>query len=314
MDNAELDKIWKRQKEFHELLHGKVENIDVKQQLTKELILHLISECDEVLNSINWKMHRKSNKIVNKDNLKEELIDVFKYWLNISLIWDLSPEDFVNEFYRKSEVVEQRYHQEKQLDLVNDEKIIGVDIDGVLADYPKGFLNFIEKETGIKLNIVLKKYFLFDEVGKIIGTEKVKELKHKFRSSGEKRNLEVINNAKEGLNYLKQQGYTIVLLSARPVKQYNRIFPDTIEWLQKNNLVYDAILWDEKKEERILKEFPKMNFMIEDVLENANKVAEENYKVFLINTSYNQGETNQNVVRINDWIDLIKKLKEEKNG
>lgn len=306
----ELRKIWKRQKEFNVLLGNVGQNIKQKEALTKEFILHLITEAVEVLNEINWKIHRKKeydkiNPIIDY-NLKEELIDVYKYLLSIMQFWDMSPEEFVEEFHRKSNVVEQRYKQEKEINLLKTKKVIGIDIDGVLADYPKSFIDFAEKETGMKFN--LKTYNIADELNKILGNKKGDAIKHKYRMTGQKRFIDVIPGAKQALHKLSKK-YKIVLLSARPVKKYKRIFPDTIEWLKNNNLKYDAILWDANKEEKVIKEFPHMQFMVEDVREHANKLAREGYKVYLIGKYYNKGITNKKVIRVKSWEEIINDLR-----
>ena len=272
----ELKKIWKKQRDFNKnFVDFDNLTLEEKQKWTKEYALHLFSEFDEVLREINWKMHRSKSINVERQNLVEELVDVFKYWCSIIQVWDISPEEFINEFDRKSLVVEQRYKQEMQLNLLEDKNIIGIDIDGVIADYPNSFIRFIEKNTGKDLSgFVMKRYALYDDLGAYIGDkELLKELKHKYRVSGEKRYINVIPGAQETIKTLKEKGFTIVLLTARPYKKYPRIFADTIEWLNKNNIIYDAIIWDENKEERILKEFPGMKFMLEDCFENAVKIS-----------------------------------------
>lgn len=60
----ELREIWKRQKKFNKMLNNSPRNIEEKESLTKEFILHLITEATELLNEINWKMHRE--KIYNE--------------------------------------------------------------------------------------------------------------------------------------------------------------------------------------------------------------------------------------------------------
>jgi len=302
----DLKKIWKRQLKFNKnFFDFDKSNIEEKQQMTKEIILHLISEADEVLNETNWKMHRKKALAVREDRLREEIIDVFKYWLTLAQIWKISPEDFLEEFERKSNVVEQKYKQEFDLSIIDDKNVVGIDIDGVLAEYPKGFLNFIKDETGINLNNEeIKTYNLYDAVGEIVGADKMKKLKHKFRAEGHKRNLPVIPGAQEGLKRLRDQGKTIILLSARPYKEYPRIFGDTIDWLNKNNFDFDAIIWDEEKEEKIIKEFPNMKFMVEDNGNNALKIAQAGYKVYLINKTYNQGAVHKNIIRVDGWDEI----------
>lgn len=303
----ELKKIFERQEKFtKEVIKKRLKGLD-KQAITKEYALHLISEVDEVLKEINWKINKRDLIKVNEENLREEIIDVFKYLLSIANVWEISPEDFVKEFHRKSEVVEQKWHQDFELDLLEDENVVAVDIDGVLAAYPEGFINFVEKETGKKIDIVLDDYNLYDACEEIIGREDLKELKHRFRAEGEKRFLPAVKDSVAGMQLLREKGYKIVLLSARPVKKYPRIFADTIEWLKKNKFEYDAIMWDEHKEDRIAREFPKLKFMVEDNYDNAIKVAKTN-RVILLDKTYNGGKYNKNVQRVHGWDSIIKKL------
>jgi uncharacterized HAD superfamily protein len=134
----------------------------------------------------------------------------------------------------------------------------------------------------------------------------MKELKHEFRKSGELKNVGVFPGAKVFLNTLRNKDYKIVLLSARPYKKYRRIFADTQEWLSENGLVHDAILWDEDKMDRLIREFGEDNveFFIEDNLENANSISKTT-NVYLINKSYNKGKINENVIRVNSLKEVL---------
>ncbi len=302
----ELNDIWKDQKEFNKNFID-IEKMSKKEkvQQTKEYVLHLNSECDELLREMAWKVHRKQNTEIIESNLLEEVIDIFKYWLSIMQLWGFKPEDFVDEYYRKSSVVEQRYKQELQLDFESD-RIVGVDIDGVLADYPYHFVNFINEKIGT--NYKPEDITTYDLYYGCLGlpVQIVKNLKDEFRQSGQNRYIPLIKGAKDFLKELQEDGYRIVLLSARPYKKYKRIFADTQEWLKKNKLVHDAILWDEDKCERLIREYGKDNvkFFIEDHLGNANSIAKIS-KVYLINKPYNQGKTHKNVLRVDDLQEVL---------
>jgi NTP pyrophosphatase (non-canonical NTP hydrolase) len=69
-------------------------------------------ELGEVLNEINYKQH-KQNKVVDRDHLIEELIDTFKYYLNILLMWGVTPDEFLTKFKTKSQKVLQLFEQNK---------------------------------------------------------------------------------------------------------------------------------------------------------------------------------------------------------
>ena len=305
-----LQEIWQRQREFNKnfIDFDKLDDAE-RQKWTKEMILHLSDETHELLREIKWKMHRQQNFQVNRNNLLEEWIDVYKYWLTIGQIWNITPEEFINTFEQKSEVVEQRYKQEYKLKLLKDENVVAIDIDGVLAKYPESFIQFVNIKTGKDFSgVELNSYNLYEVLSEKLDFNTIKKLKHEYRNSGEKKYLPIIEGAIEATKKLKKKGYTIVLLSSRPYKQYPRIFSDTIYWLKNNNFIYDAIIWGEKKEEKIMDEFPNMKFMIEDLLENANKVANRGYKVFLLDKSYNQGKTNNGVKRVENWKEVLQNV------
>jgi uncharacterized HAD superfamily protein len=261
-----------------------------------------------MLGEINWKVHRPHDKPINRKNLVEQLVDIFKYWNSIVQFWDVSPSEFIDEFNRKSEVVEQRFKQEKHLHLIDDKFVVCIDIDGVLADYPNYFIKFVEGETGIKFgDLKIRSPNITDVLGEVLpgGREAVRALKHKYRMDGYKRTIPVVAGAAEVLQRMKTAGLTIVLLSARPYKIYPRIFADTIEWLKVNSMPYDAIIWDENKEERMLKQLPNMMVMFEDNAKNALDVASAGKKVYLIDRTYNRGVVHDNITRFGGWGDIV---------
>ena len=299
-----MEYLWDDQKEFNSIFID-YENLTQKDKinLIKENALLLVDEIMEMVNETNWKAHRKNKEHFIESNLKEEWIDIFKYWLSMGLIWGFDPYDFLLEYDRKSAVVKQRYKQEKQLEFEAN-RIVGVDIDGVLAAYPEHFLDFVNRKMNTNYKVEeLSSYNIYEALD--LPNEVTKELKDEFRQSGEKRYIPVLDEAKWFLKTLKKNNYQIVLLSARPYKKYRRIFADTKEWLEKNGLVYDAILWDEDKCSRLIKEFGEnsVEFFVEDNLSNANSVA-NTAKVYLLNKSYNQGETKKNIVRIDKLSDI----------
>lgn len=111
----QLKKMWKRQKSFTDKVNKKPESIKEQEFLTKDICLALMVETTEVLNLINWKTHRKSIKIIDRDMIKEEMIDCWKYLLTMLQIWQITPKEFIEEFNKKSLIVEQRLINESKL-------------------------------------------------------------------------------------------------------------------------------------------------------------------------------------------------------
>ncbi len=82
-------------------------------KFTKENILSLHRELGEVLNETPWKTHRAKTEDANISNIGEELIDCYKFLLNIFIIWGFTADNIHRLFINKSEIVQERFDNEK---------------------------------------------------------------------------------------------------------------------------------------------------------------------------------------------------------
>lgn len=105
-----MENIWSDQKFFNKKFVNYLPDITYVQTVVKDYILHLISETDSLLNTINWKM-QDSDKLdikVNRDAVLEEWIDVYKFWLSIGLMFGFTPADFEQMYWDKSKRVKEK--------------------------------------------------------------------------------------------------------------------------------------------------------------------------------------------------------------
>lgn len=84
-----------------------------KVKFTKENILSLHRELGEVLNETPWKTHRANVSTADVDKIGEELIDCYKFLMNLFIIWGFTPSDIHYLFTEKSRIVQARYDAEK---------------------------------------------------------------------------------------------------------------------------------------------------------------------------------------------------------
>ena len=251
-----IEDIWKIQYEFNRKFLEKIKKIDIenisyenKIILSKDYILHAIKELTEILDTFSWKMHKPILNNNIRDNTIEELIDTQKFLWGLFQIWDTSIDEFCDQFVRKSNVVEQRFNQDFEIsEKIKNKNIAIFDIDGVIADYPNCFISFINKKTK---NDFKDMY----EVKNNLDIKLIYDLKDEYRNTGEKRFIAVNKDVISFIEKLKEKDSSIVLLSSRPYHKYNRIYADTLEWLAANNIKYDMILWDYKKDRNILNNF-----------------------------------------------------------
>jgi len=295
----------KRMFEIQLKINSDKKNLDLKdkQAETKETILSMMSEINEILSEINWANY-KTEKTVIKSNVIEEIVDVTKFLINLCIIWDLSPYEFMNEFVRKSAVVEQRIKQKKVLKNIStsSNKVCAIDLDGVIVKYPDVLLDMINEKFDTSYNNI-------NIAKKNLDRQDYLDIKNRYRESGIKQSLPLVDGAKEFTDKLKDLGYKIIILTKRPYKKYYRIFADTKVNLDDNGIKYDAIIFDSEKHKKIMSELSNIEFMVEDNRVIANEISECGYKCYLLNNIYNKGEIDKNVMRVNALSEITNEIK-----
>lgn len=72
------------------------------EYLTKEYVLALNSELDELLSQINWKIWKKTKKPVDIEELRYELIDILIFTITLMQVWKMTPRDIMSYFIAKN--------------------------------------------------------------------------------------------------------------------------------------------------------------------------------------------------------------------
>jgi 5'(3')-deoxyribonucleotidase len=277
MPTIDFERIWHDQMNFNAMLRDLPKDYATRSAFTKEMVLHMMSELDELLRTSVWKSHRKQSNRYNAAHTLEELVDLFKFWLTTLQAWGFTAEDFEASYWRKSAVVRQRYNEE----WLNDgtKPVAVVDIDNVLCDYITGMCQYVASRTD---DVVILKRVAHLNLSRswvssaALGLPEViwQELKHDFRVAGLKRTLPVMPGAKEFLDRIKAAGMDIVLLTSRPIDRYPNVYTDTLAWLQTNDLPYDFIWWSTDKHERLLESgHQRIAFAVDDDLKFVAQLA-----------------------------------------
>ena len=247
MDND----IWRDQHEFNLLLRPKwPDNYADRTALTKEMVLHLISECDELLRASGaWKSHRRETVPENRPQILAELTDIRKYWITVAQIWGFNEDELDEAYWRKSAVVRQRYVEEWVHELTG--PIVILDLDNVLCDYPRGFIQWL-KATSWRTAVgapddrleELARGIAWVNANTLQCSQAVwQEIKHAFRTSGAKRMLPTRPKAAEFTRWCRDRGWKIIILTSRPIDRYPTLYDDTLHWLNHGKFSYDFIWW-----------------------------------------------------------------------
>lgn len=272
-----------------------------REVVLKDYILLAIDEMVELLRVVNYKQHRPYKKPLVRTNVLEEAVDIFKYLVSILLLYGFTPEEFVEAFYQKSDIVDERWKME-QIDW-NGDALLAVDLDGVIADYISGYVSFLFDE-GLVSGVVPAEHHTYN-IAEVYGLDKQveEEAKRRFQEEGGFTRLPCFDGAKETLIRAINKGYKIVLITARPYLEVKRIYADTMEWLEEQGILYDAIFWGKDKADIVFRYlYPAVPvYFIEDRDKHAIELANEGIKVLLMDKPYNRGIEHSNITRVDGW-------------
>ena len=185
------------------------------------------------------------------------------------------------------------------------QKIVVCDIDGVLNYYPNTILKFIKDCD----------YGDFDtlhQAKESLSYADYNKLKDNYRKSEYKHSALVKENAKELLEYFRKNNYFIILLTAR--KCTEDMVVNTINWLKRNNLIYDYVYFSAKKDVQLYEKFKSVEVIIDDSISNLEKIynANSQARYYLINNKDNSFyDTDKYITRVDDLDEIIQM--EERN-
>lgn len=98
-----FQKIFDMQLEFQQKLGYDFDKMSIseKEQYTKDTILYLLEEVHELLREINFKTYKKVKKPISRENIKEELVDILHFYLNLIHVWNVSSDELIEAFKKK---------------------------------------------------------------------------------------------------------------------------------------------------------------------------------------------------------------------
>lgn len=188
---------------------------------------------------------------------------------------------------------------------MSNKKIVTCDIDGVLTDYPKCWLDFLQEKTGI----------LYDST--IEAKEKepnYSQYKDLYRESNYKATLPILESNKHALNQLAET-YDILVVTSRPIndEKYPHLKENTYNWLKSNGLKFKDLRF--KDEDANFLENLNFAFHIDDEIKYVNSVSKRiksnnNYdesKVYLLNpsNSLDLESLDDNVIVVKDIQEIV---------
>ena len=275
----------KRQDEYSRLFFDK-ENLSTKEkeEVTKTFALSLHAEISDLVSSINLKNHRRESIPVDKTKILYKTVDIYRYMMAILNLWELKPEDFSDACSDKDLFLHARYRAQKR---PAGKRVVIFDIDDVIAEFRSSFNAFLFDRYGIVSDPQDKQYYNTKEMNRL-GLESESAF-NAFISSGGFRELPVDTYVTGLMRTLKDQGYWIVLLTARPASNL-KCFYDTYHWVENFQIPHDAIAFSPEKYLWLTGQefFGDIVCAVDDSSKHASEYAKHGIKTIVPAKSYNE--------------------------
>jgi len=295
------------QKEYNTKILGTNLTDQQIERHTQELALCAHAELSSIVNATNFKKHHGNLEKVDRDNILFESIDVLRYIQAIQNIWNISPDEIEDAFIAKNTYLNAR--KRIQDNPWKGQPVAIVDMDDVIVDFRVGFANWLNENYGILPDVESKEYYFISALSKIdVNPE---EVFSNFVADNGFAKLAPNSGAASFINSLKEAGYWIQILTARPEEDLRCMY-NTYQWLEENNIDYDDIAFSTEKFRWCAKskyyDHDAISFAIDDSPKHAEDYAKHGICVKVPVKSYNKN-INQQVDYYSSFKELIELLK-----
>lgn len=168
--------------------------------------------------------------------------------------------------------------------------VVAVDIDGTLGNYHQAFTDFAERYVGRVLP------YDYDGVGNFedfLGLTQVeyRAAKLAYRQGGSKRWMEPYPYAAMFVNELRRAGAEVYIATTRPWQRLDNIDPDTQEWLRRNQMEVDGLLFGDDKYDQLVSivEKERIIAVVDDLPEQFDHAVSLGLPAFQVERQHNSG-------------------------
>lgn len=299
MKNRTFEELLSTQKRFSDDLFDAGSFTDQETiEKHKTFCLALHTEATQLADAVHYKEHRKVRTPTNRQQILYETVDVVRYAMATLNLWGFTANEFVDAFDSKDASLWDK--NTRSIADWNGQKTVIVDVDDVIARFREGFFQWLNDNFGLSLTPDIPEYYFSGPVGGMTGEEAFM----KFIDEGGFRSLGVNQRVRQSLQVLKDKGYWIQLLTARPHDNVKCTY-DTYWWLKENDIPYNNVAFSFEKY-RWLSDKPfyrdnKVVCAVDDSAKHAAEYAAQGIKTLVPKRSYNgQVWDTENVVLF-DW-------------
>jgi hypothetical protein len=163
--------------------------------------------------------------------------------------------------------------------------VVALDIDGTLGDYHANFLAFARLYFGRSprewdATLPNPGLPLWEFMG--INQNEYREAKLAYRQGGWKRWMPVYPGASALTRAIRSAGAEVWICTTRPYLRLDNVDPDTREWLRRNGIEYDAVLFDrvESKGSKYIELFAQAGSSVACIVDDLPDMVEEAARIW----------------------------------
>ncbi len=294
-----IEQVWQEQYQLQQLWHDwKAMSELERDALVKELLLNLHKQAHELQAITDQSSYHilKQKRDLDTYMLADAGVGVMKLLVALMLARGVSPDVFARAWSDVSQRVQAKWKWEQ--DELAKAEVLLCDLDGVVVKYAEGFRAWCVAR-GVAL-------------GPNINKPEMETIKDEFHAQGGFINLEPFEGAVGVLNGWRaaRQDRRLVMVTARPYKQYKQVYGDTVGWLQRHSVAYDHILFERDKGEAVRQVQPaRIVAHIEDRGKHALEVAAAGVKVLKMPyASPEEHISHPLIVPVTGWDDISSHL------
>lgn len=117
-------------------------------------------------------------------------------------------------------------------------------------------------------------------------------------------------NAVNAINFLKENGNKITIITARWNEENFDAYKDSEKWLNAQGIKFDKLITGANEKGKIAKN-ENIDVFIDDSIKNCEDVSDMGIKSYLISTPMNKYYQIEKATRVNSWDEILEKIKEE---
>lgn len=301
-----LKMIWEEQRNYNEEIRN-LENDHDLVHWTEVYTLGLISEIDELLSNMNWKRNRSANdRPADVHGIAAELTDLTKYVFSLWQLWGFTADHMLSHIAEKNAMLEFLLKQEMS-EMPEGRNVLICDIDGVIADWRKTFIWFLRSEIGEEIaNDAAHSLHIDTDIN--LRYTSYYEYKEKFEREGWYSRVQPYSFEIETIRSMKKYAdFYVVFVTARPYRQYKRIWLDTWNWLKRYNLPIDELHFVTYDRITMARNFGAANnvIMFEDDPKIIRRACNDEIQIICKNQPYNEEILNDEISRKVVCVDRI---------